>query len=214
MDGDEARLADAILRFVRILRVMGLPLGPGAALDALSAAEIVGSIDRMDFRASLGVSLVKRREDIPLFERAFEAFWSVQSPAPLLKSEESTAVSELAESPPPPEATRRSEAFDDSERASRSRDAEREARLSASETESLRRKDFAHMNADEIARASTLIARLKLAEDELATRRWMRDPHGPRLDVRQTMRNALRGPDTVVLARLRRGYDIDQSLFP
>ena len=37
--GGEGRLADNILYFARALRAAGLPVGPGAVLDAIDAVE-------------------------------------------------------------------------------------------------------------------------------------------------------------------------------
>jgi hypothetical protein len=66
------------------------------------------------------------------------------------------------------------------------------ARLTMSEQEVLRRKDFAQMSAEEIARAKRLIAALRLPQDEVATRRFLPDPHGRRIDPRRSFRRSLR----------------------
>ena len=69
------RLAENVLHFVRVLRNTGLPLGPAKVLDALSAVQAVGVDNRTDFRAALASVLVSRREQLPLFDQAFELFW-------------------------------------------------------------------------------------------------------------------------------------------
>ena len=43
------RLADNIVHFARALRVAGIPVGPGAVLDALAAVETAGVGTREDF---------------------------------------------------------------------------------------------------------------------------------------------------------------------
>ena len=69
------QLANNILYFARALREAGLPVGPGAALDALAAVEAAGIGDRADFYATLHAVLVKKREHSILFDQAFRIFW-------------------------------------------------------------------------------------------------------------------------------------------
>jgi uncharacterized protein with von Willebrand factor type A (vWA) domain len=45
-------LAENILHFARALRAAGLPIGTGAALDAISAIDVAGLRNRDDFRAN------------------------------------------------------------------------------------------------------------------------------------------------------------------
>src|SRR3712207_9065435 len=66
------------------------------------------------------------------------------------------------------------------------------ARLTVSDREVLKGKDFAQMSADEIAKAKRLIADLRLPDDAVVTRRSMADPHGRRIDLRRTFRRSLR----------------------
>ena len=68
-------LAENIAHFARALRDAGLPVGPGAVLDALAAVEAAGFGDRRDFRAALHAVFVKKHEHSLLFDQAFEIFW-------------------------------------------------------------------------------------------------------------------------------------------
>ncbi len=68
-------LAENIVHFARALREAGVPLGPGAVLDALAAVEAAGFSNRRDFHATLHAVFVKKHEHSLLFDQAFEIFW-------------------------------------------------------------------------------------------------------------------------------------------
>src|SRR5437763_15166908 len=69
------RLAENIVHFARALRRAGLPVGPGAVLDALAAVEAAGVGMRADFYWTLHAVLVKRHEHSPIFDQAFRIFF-------------------------------------------------------------------------------------------------------------------------------------------
>jgi uncharacterized protein with von Willebrand factor type A (vWA) domain len=64
-----------IMHFARVLRDTGLPVGPGAVLDALDAVQGGGMSSKKDFYWILHSIFVKRREHSTLFDHAFEVFW-------------------------------------------------------------------------------------------------------------------------------------------
>ena len=68
-------LAQNIVHFARALRDAGVPLGPGAVLDSLTAVEAAGVGDRDDFYTVLHAVLVKKHEHSLLFEQVFRIFW-------------------------------------------------------------------------------------------------------------------------------------------
>ena len=68
-------LADNIMHFARVLREAGIPVGPGAVLDALDAAMAGPLRKREDFYWTLHSVFVKRREQRELFDQAFHVFW-------------------------------------------------------------------------------------------------------------------------------------------
>src|SRR6516225_7285497 len=71
-------LAENIVHFARALREAGVPLGPGAVLDALAAVEAAGVGDREDFYTTLHAIFVKKHEHSLLFDQAFRIFWKRQ----------------------------------------------------------------------------------------------------------------------------------------
>src|ERR1700683_3344531 len=69
------RLAENIVYFARALRAAGIPVGPGAVLDALAAVDTAGVGTRDDFYWTLHAVFVKRHEHSLLFDQAFRIFF-------------------------------------------------------------------------------------------------------------------------------------------
>ena len=69
------RLAENIMHFARVLREAGIPVGPGAVIDALDAAMSGSLRTRDDFYWTLHAVFVKRRDQNEVFDQAFHVFW-------------------------------------------------------------------------------------------------------------------------------------------
>ena len=201
------RLAENILHFARLLRAAGLRVGPGHVIDAVRAVEVAGLTSREDFRTILHAVFVSRHEQTILFDQAFAIFWRKRGfIEKLIAMMSPMATPEKQVTKPAPGATRLAEALAGNRpKREAEPEIERDARLTMSAQEVLQRKDFAQMSAEEIARAREIIARLRLPEDEVATRRWRPDAQGARIDPRQTLRKAMtQGGDMLVLQRRAR----------
>src|SRR6476620_12113166 len=72
---ETGRLSENIAYFARALRDAGLPVGPGAVLDALEAVETARIGTREDFYWTLHAVFVKKHEHSDVFEQAFRIFW-------------------------------------------------------------------------------------------------------------------------------------------
>ena len=189
------RLAQNILYFARTLRAAGLPVGPGATLDAVQAVEAAGLGNREDFRATLHAIFVKKHEHDLIFHQAFDIFWRKRGFLDKLLA----MLSPVAEpqnpekAKAPPGASRISDAMFKRENQKLEKpQVELDYRLTMSAQEVLQRKDFAQMSAEEIAAAKAAISRMNLARDELRTRRFKPDPKGLRIDPRRSFRQSLR----------------------
>ena len=189
------RLAQNILYFARALRTAGLPVGPGAIIDAVQAIEAAGIGNRADFRATLHAVFVKKHEHTLIFDQAFDIFWRKRGLIDKLLA----MMSPVAEpqnpekAKAPPGSTRVSDAmFKRKDEKRKKPQVELDYRLTMSEQEILQRKDFAQMTADEIALAKAAIARLHLDSDDLRTRRFAPDPLSTRIDPRRSFRRSLR----------------------
>jgi uncharacterized protein with von Willebrand factor type A (vWA) domain len=205
------RLVENLMHFARALRAAGLPLGPGKVLDAVRSVEAVGITNRDDFYWTLHAVFVNRRKDREVFDQAFHVFWRNPrllermmslvlpqfrdpntKPAEPLSRRVSDALSAAGDPPPLPGRDEPPEM-------------EMDAALTWSDRELLQDKDFEQMSAEEIEHAKRAIARMRLSLNEVPTRRFQPHVHGPRIDLRRSLRQSLRGgPKSFVLARAKR----------
>jgi len=194
--GQSGRLADNIVHFARALRVAGLPVGPGAVLDALAAVQAAGVGTKDDFFWTLHAVLVKRHEHSLIFEQAFRIFFRKRGFLDQLMAMMLPQAPGSPPPPPPPAATRVQEAlFSDAKNklAPEEREVELDTTFTVSDRELLQRKDFAQMTADEIAAARIAIRRMVLSLDEVKTRRLTPHRHGHIIDMRRTLRASMKG---------------------
>jgi len=197
MSEPHGRLADNIVYFARALRAAGIPVGPGAVLDALAALRAAGVGAREDFYWTLHAVFVKRHEHSVLFDQAFDIFFRVSGALDALMASLQPALAETEL--PKPGARRIEEAlFSGQREAERKRRVEADARLTVSDREVLQNKDFAQMTAVEIAAARDAIKRLVLDLDEVRTRRLRPHRHGHKVDIRRTLRASLKAGGAVI----------------
>ena len=201
-------LAPNLLAFIRLLRRVGLQVGPGDALAAAEALTLTGIETRATVRAALAATLLRRREQAELFDAAFALFW--RDPE---KGAAEAAFAMLEENKPPsrPKAgdRRMAEAMAGDRRPPPAQPQEQppqiDASMTVSERERLQQMDFEAMGALEIAQAKQEIRRLVLPLDEKPTRRFRTDPLGPRVDLKATIRAGSRsGGELVKILRRRR----------
>ena len=64
-----------LLLFGRLLRRLGLDVHVGRMLDAVAVIDDIGLAKKGDFRATLRTLLVHRKDDLALFDEAFDVFW-------------------------------------------------------------------------------------------------------------------------------------------
>ena len=69
------QMADNVVGFARALRAAGIPVGPGAVIDALNALQVIEIGNRADVFATLEAIFVKRHEHALIFAQAFELFF-------------------------------------------------------------------------------------------------------------------------------------------
>ncbi len=206
MEPAGGHLAENVAFFGRALRQAGMAVGPGAMLDAVAAIEAIGIGHRDEFRAALEAVFVKRRQDADLFDQAFRLFWRrrallekmmatmmpVAPGDPDSKREEALRrLTEALFQPKPPEDQPERERVD------------LDSRLTVSDVELFRSRDFDGMSALELAEARREVARLVMPLQHVKTRRFVADPHGNRPDPRRAMRASLRAGGDAFELRFR-----------
>lgn len=197
----DGRLSENIVYFARALRAAGLPVGPGSILDALAAVKAAGVGTREDFYWTLHAVFVKRREHSILFEQAFRLFFRRRDVLDHMMAAMLPEAEPEAPEPPKAGAQRVAEALlggRDEPQPPKPDEVEVDARLTVSDSEVLRRKDFAQMSALEIAQAREAIKRLVLPIDEVRTRRLRSSPHGRQVDLRRTLRASMKAGGALI----------------
>src|ERR1700680_3143164 len=175
-------IADNVIGFARALRAAGIPVGPGAVIDALKALRLIEIGNRADVFTTLEAIFVKRHEHALIFAQAFDLFFR---PSEEWKSMlDSVPLPDHAKKKPPPASRRVQEALAHPLSRETQEVEHQELRLSVSDKEILQKKDFAQMSAAEIAEVSRAIAKMRLPQAELRTRRYRPDARGLRLHTR------------------------------
>lgn len=200
MTAPTGRLAENIVYFARALRAAGIPVGPGAVMDALAAVNAAGVGTREDFYWTLHAVFVKRHEHSLLFEQAFRIFFRRRGYLDKLLASLLPQAPPRQEEAPKPGARRIEEALFAglTEHERPKPDEEADARLTVSDREILQTKDFAQMTAAEIAAAKAAIKRLVLSLDEVKMRRLAPHRHGHLVDIRRTLRASLKAGGAVI----------------
>jgi uncharacterized protein with von Willebrand factor type A (vWA) domain len=199
MSESSGRLADNIVYFARALRAAGMPVGPGAVLDALQAVAVARIGSRDDFYWTLHSVFVKRHEHSLLFDQAFRIFFRSRGLIDKLIASMLPQAPGREEQKAPAGAQRVQDAlFSGMNEKEREQEVEVDARLTVSDREVLQTKDFAQMTAAEIARAKDAIARLALPLDLVRTRRLTPSRHGRMIDVRRTLRASMKAGGALI----------------
>ena len=198
---DNPRLSHNLTHFARALRAAGLPVGPGATLDAVRAVAAAGFTEREDFFWTLHAVFVRRREHSAVFAQVFRLYWRdprylERMMAYMIPAIRGTAEERVAK----PAERRAAEAIldgvhrdaPDVAQDDEGAEVEIDASRTASDAERLRTLDFEQMSAAEMREAERAIARLTLPVRPIASRRMRPAARGRHPDWRATMRRALR----------------------
>ncbi|MEQ9491240.1 MAG: VWA domain-containing protein [Alphaproteobacteria bacterium] len=200
------------MHFGRVLRSAGLPVGPGAVLDAIDAIAAAGVASRKDFYWTLHAVFVNRRDEREIFDQAFHIFW--RNPDILERMIGMLLPSFRGDEPPEKQDDLSQRVADalagdkpGSTQAAEQQEEEMEfdATLTFSTQDVLSEKDFESMSADELEQARSAIRKLTLPLRDVPTRRFKPDLSGRRADMRATLRSVAKfGGDIIELKRRSR----------
>ena len=181
-----------LLLFGRILRGLGLDVNPGRMMDLVSALDYIEIGNKADFFYAARTLLVHDREDLELFDEAFELFW--RKPAVGWDLEWQGFIRRRRSTKPvvtPPPLKDEPPSTNDSDSAPKETITVIEVTRTYSDREVLRHKDFAQMSAEESEAVRQMMAHLRWKISERRTRR-RRPGKGEMLDLRRTLRRSLR----------------------
>ena len=179
-----------LIRFSRLLHAAGVDVPAGRMIDVASALEHVDIGHRADFYYALRGLLVHRRQDLPIFDELFRAFWREQRQRAAhdlraMGRQRSLGRPEVVLTGTAPE-----EATDDSPAADDVRTGQIAA-TSYSARDALRAKDFAEFTDDELRDARRIVSEMRW---DLGRRRtWRRKRNeGREPDLRRLVRENIR----------------------
>ena len=200
-----ADLASATLEFCNMLRTEhDFTLGRAEVHDALRATEAIGLRERGRLRAALRAVCCTRPEEIPAFDRAFDAFFSSGAAGVPQPKHARRSRPDGGEEPPPD----RQSSFRLEDESLAQRWQYLQARYSPIEGASPPPPIPLDGYDDADALVRRLISRIHLGR----SRRLRPMPHGRFLDLRRTVRASLQTGGEIVALR-RRGYPLRNPRF-
>jgi uncharacterized protein with von Willebrand factor type A (vWA) domain len=184
---------DAVVRklvtFGRILREAGVEVGPGRIQDALRALDAIDLRRRDEVYAALACTLVARRDDLELFDRAFRA-WFEKDPTRNEGRRPDLGIG-IDERPQPPAPAKHPNEGDDPEDKDEEQE-EPDVLAAYSADENLRERDFSTLTRSELLRLRRLMDRLVRVLPTRRSRRLELAANGAQLAPRETLRRAMR----------------------
>ena len=206
---DGGRIVDNIVRFVRLLRAAGLPVGPDRTVLATRAVLAAGIDSPTLLYWTLHAVLVSRPEHHLIFDQAFYLVWKDPQ---FLQQMLSVMLPEAAgDKTPGTELSRRlAESLFTAQLPERPREDDKieiDASGTWSAVDALQTKDFEQMTTAELAEARRAIASMQVLLEQIPTRRFEATPRGRRIDMRAVLRaSAASGGDIAALRFRRRRY--------
>ncbi len=164
-------LLENLTQFARLLRSLGLAVPAGSTIDATRAAQHVDLGKRDEFRFALRAVLVRRAEDLQVFDRAFRAFWT--KPAGTGTKLDLRPLGSERRFGDPVVEMESLGAGEDSSARERDERAERVRIATYSDREVLREKDFKNLSAEETAQAVRLLREMEWRPAPRTTKRWV-----------------------------------------
>jgi len=180
---DGAAMTANVMQFGRLLRRVGLDVDPGQTATFLRALTLLGLGNRGDVRVAGRTIFVRRAEDQPLYDAAFDLFWRRPSGTsrlggqlPRIRQSEGRGTLSGGSMKPDPE----EEELVAAVRAQ-----------AASSRELLRTVDFAAMTPEESRDAQAMLEALRPRLPMRRARRYRLDRTGTRPATRSMLRGAL-----------------------
>jgi uncharacterized protein with von Willebrand factor type A (vWA) domain len=183
--------------FARLLHDAGMEAGPRRLTDATRALGCIDLKRQADFQNALRAVFVSRKEELPIFEAAFDIFWAPPDPR--------TSAGVLpGRSRPLPLSPERAKAWAaalglNSSQMNREQETVEvpESSSGYSAEELLRQKDFEQMSWEETEQVRRLLEQAPWRMAERRTRR-MRPANAGAIDLRRSARHAIRASGELI----------------
>ena len=168
--------------FTRVLRGAGLKVPLGSVLTFVDALGLVGVQQRDAVYWAGRATLARSPEDIPLYDRAFDVFWT-NTVAPVVAATEPMKITLAVDD---------DSNDDQGDDGSQQVDTNPQITLRFSAVETLRHKDFGDYTTEELADAQRLMTQLRFVGPPRQSFRMLPSNRGRRPDLGRTLRASLR----------------------
>jgi uncharacterized protein with von Willebrand factor type A (vWA) domain len=186
-----------ILLFSQTLRKAKVGVTIDNVLDALRGSSYIDIQRKRDFCELLKCNFISRREEIGLFDELFEQFWSFDNE--LMPSFEEDREDELQEF----QEEGASFLKDWLDERAEGKGAEKKDIPGYSPDEILGRKDFGHLQIEELERVKELVSVLSRKLAKTLSRRWKKGNVGDRPDFRRSIRQSIKYGGEMIELRMR-----------
>lgn len=164
-------LLENLTHFARLLRSLGLTVPAGSTIEAARAVQHIKIGRKDEFRFALRTVLVRRAEDLQVFDAAFRTFWSKPSGTGT-KLDLRPLGSERRIGDPVVEMESLAGASDNPSEDAQSH-LERIQISTYSDREVLREKDFKNLTSEEMSQAVQMLKELRWRPAPRKTKRWI-----------------------------------------
>jgi uncharacterized protein with von Willebrand factor type A (vWA) domain len=190
-------MAEHIAAFTHSLHDAGVAVDPGRLIDYYKSLELVGLEDRQDFYATARAVLVSRREDLPIFDDVFHAYWAGHHMSPVTARSEKV----VSEEGDPEIGAVNEEAGDEIVPDTSPNEDQAESETQGySDQELLMKRDIASLTDEELAKARQIVEQIVEVIANYKSRRRIPVKRGREIDFRRMLRrNLLKGRDSVEL---------------
>jgi len=194
---DRPELLTRLAGFARLLHDAGLDAGPGRLKDATVALNHIDLRSEVDFSEALRTVFVTRKDELPIFDAAFDLYWAPPDPRVLAGAIPGKSRS-IPMDPERAKAWLKALGIPESQMAREQEDRTFTASSSGySAEEMLRQKNFDQMTWQETEEVRRLLAQSPWRLAEKRTRR-LAPSRGGRIDLRRTTQRAVRSSGELV----------------
>ena len=211
--GADGHFLHNLTLFGEMLRRVGLEVGSGNMLDLVRATDHVSIGNRGEFFQAARSILVHRKQDLPIFDEAFQVFW--RKPADRTTTMDLRSMGEQRRFRKPQVGAGRDEDLKGTGAIEGEPNDESVQNVDLSRTysavEVFRQKDFSEFTSREMAEARIMMANLTWDLGRRRTRRLAPGGAG-QLDLRRTMRQSLKHGGEFLELAFRSPKDKSRSL--
>ena len=182
-----------ILLFFKLIRQAGIPVGIDRSIIAVKAIQDTSLNSLDDLCEILLTILVTKKDHIGIFKNLFHLFWKqIKMPKDLAESDENSIKSHSKKTDKKRKKKRDNMQITPTTNTPNQINRSSNTPLLASTIASIQKKDFQELSQEELKIAKDIIAKMKLIDKPVKTRRWKKNPTGNRIDVKESIKKSIK----------------------